>query len=83
MQKNRSPTLDIGSHINAPGERRPTEKTPGTAPKACAVGRPLHWVVRPGSSSARPDPIFPLWTCAPRSDCVCHRRAGALAVWRG
>jgi hypothetical protein len=31
---------------NAPGERRPTGKNPRNSQKTCAVGRPLHWVVR-------------------------------------
>jgi hypothetical protein len=26
----------------------PQGRTPGTTQKACAVGRPLHWIVRPG-----------------------------------
>ena len=30
------------------GARRPTGKAPGITPKAYAVGRPLHWVVKPG-----------------------------------
>ena len=35
----------------------PQEKTSGPAQKACAVGRQLQWVVRPGLRFARPDPI--------------------------
>jgi hypothetical protein len=31
---------------NAADERQPTGETPDIASKACAVGRPLHWVVR-------------------------------------
>src|SRR4029450_8639258 len=32
----------------------PQEKTPGIAPKACPVGRQLHWVVRLVTPLARP-----------------------------
>jgi hypothetical protein len=60
-----------GDHCspNAPGELRPTGKTPGTTHKAYAVGRQLHWVVRPGMRCARPDPMStPYGTCdAPHS----------------
>ena len=34
--------------LTLPVSGGPQRKTPGIAPKACAVGRPLHWVVRPG-----------------------------------
>ena len=36
---------------NVPGELRPTEKSARTSPKASAVGRQLHWVVRRGDDT--------------------------------
>ena len=49
MYKKLLPTLDIGSHINAPGELRPTATKTRNDQKACTVGRQLQWVVRLGT----------------------------------